>query len=494
MKELLTNIDKGNKWLIAAIGLFCFIFYVVCLYFRPQESWCDDAFWADWARQLAVHNRYYTSVWGFGHPSYCPLYVFIMALWYKIVGFSFIAAQLPNICFALTTYWLLMLILVGRKLITSWQGVVSFSALFWFAPSMYWIYNCGRMDVLCLLLGVLTTYSFVRAFETGEFKYKIGLFVWGLLLFATGVEGVVFATLFILIYSVYHYREAWQNRMLYVWHFSGYVTSLGILGVITWKVHCLHQFFDTMFGFSKTFTSLYLYLRALIKGAKHGEIITEPIQSVAPQSSFVQSLIEGMSQNVEYLVLAGIAIMLFAILWYRVKRKNIPQRTFIIITMALITPFVYVLAGRYASYYTWAAYIPCIIAVVMLIEQLRAQWLLIGIGALMMVWFFVCPTNMVRRSLDFNRQKDQQNIADIHAAAIDSNVPTVIPYSWYYYIVEENENIWFQGSGNWPKNISVIIYDASDYVNENFMNSHQLQERCRIGDKIVYDIINKEEN
>lgn len=494
MRELLSNIDKRNKRLIAAIGLFCFVFYVICLYFRPQESWCDDAFWADWARQLAEHNRYYTTVWGFGHPSYCPLYVFIMAVWYKVVGFSFYAAQFPNICFTLITYWAIMIILTGRKQIASWQSIVGFSALFWFAPSMFWIYNCGRIEVLCLLLGVLAAYSFVRALETNALKYKIELFLFSLLLFATGVEGVIFATVLILIYSAYHFRVTWQNMMLYIWHFGGYVTSLGILGVITWKTHCLHQFFDTMFGFSKTFTSSYLYLRALIKGAKHGEGIAEPVQSVVSKGSFVQSLIEGLFQNVEYLVLTGIVLVLGAILLYRVKWKNIPNSVLVITTMTVITPIVYVLAGRYTSYYTWAAYIPCIIAMVMLVERLCTKWLHIGVGALMVIWFFVCPMNILLNSLDFSKQKDKQNIADIKAVAIDSSVPTVIPYSWYYYVVEENENIWFQASGAYPEDLAVIIYAPDEYNEEKFMNRYKLQERCQIGNKIVYDILAKKED
>ena len=492
MRELLSNMDRRNKRLIAVIGLCCFVFYVVCLYFRPQESWCDDAFWADWARQLAEHNRYYTTVWGFGHPSYCPLYVFIMALWYKVMGFSFFAAQFPNICLTLITYWLLMLIMIGRKHIQSWKGIVGFSALYWLAPSTFWIYNCGRIEVLCLLLGIITAYSFVRALETDALKHKIGLLVWGLLLFATGVEGVVFATLFILVYSAYHYREAWRNKKLYVWHLGGYVTSLSLLGVITWKTHCLHQFFDTMFGFSKTFTSLYLYLRAFIKGAKNGVEMIEPVQSAEPKGSFLQSLIEGVSQNIEYLTLAGLVMVLFAILWYRVKWKNLPKSTLVITTMAIITPVIYVLAGRYTIYYTWAAYVPCIIAVVMLIEQLEWKWMHLGIGALMIVWFFVSPSNSLLHALDFSKQRDQQNIADIQEANINPNVPTVIPYSWYYYVVEENENIWFQASGAYPDDLSVIIYDSNDYNEELFMNRYPLQERCRIGSKIVYDIVKSE--
>lgn len=494
MKELLHNIDNKNKWLIAAMGALCFVLYVIFLYFRPQESWCDDAFWADWARQLAEHNRYYTTVWGFGHPSYCPLYVFLMALWYKVVGFSFFTAQFPNILLALIIYWVLMLILAGRKHITTWQGVVCLSALFWFSPSMCGICNCGRIEMLCLLLGILTSYFFVRSIETALLKDKIALFICSLLLFATGVEGVVFSTIFVLIYSVFHYREMWQNKMVYVWHFGGYVTSLGVLGIITYKTHCLHQFFDTMFGFSKTFTSLYLSVRAFIKGAKHGDFTADVVShSSSPKPSLMQSLIDGYTMNYEYLILITIIVILFAYLWYAKKWRNLDKATRIILTMALITPLIYVLAGRYVSYYTWAAYIPSIIAITLLLGHLRAEKLFMGISCLMALWFFYTPTNSVLKSLDFSKQKDKQNIADIQVAAIDPSIPTVIPYSWYYYIVKENENIWFQASGAYPDDLAVIIYAPNEYNEEQFMNRYVLQERCRIGNKIVYDIISRKE-
>lgn len=494
MKNLYANIDSRNKWLIAGIGLGCFALYVLCLCFRPQESWCDDAFWADWARQLAVHNRYYTTVWGGGHPSYSPLYVFIMAIWYKVVGFSFFSAQFPNMCLTLVTYWILSLILVGRKYVVSWQGISCFSALYWFAPSMFWIYNCGRIEVLCLLLGILTSYSFIRAFETRESRYQIELFLFGLLLFATGVEGVVFATLFIIIYSAYHYRDVWQNKLLYLWHFGSYVTSLGILGIITWSTHCLHQFFDTMFGFSKTFTSMYFYMRSLIKGVKHGDMVIEQAQTaVTTEEPFFNSIISGYTLNVEYLIIFVLLIILCVLLCIKVDRKNVPEYIWVVAAMTVITPFVYVLAGRYVLYYTWAAYIPCVIALVMVFEKMSAKWLPLCMGIFMVVWFFVSPNNTTLRSLDFTHARDKQNSEDIAKAQIDPCVPTCIPYSWYYYIVNSNENIYFQGSGAYPDDLGVIIYAPNEYTEENFMNSYELQERCRIGNKIVYDILSRRE-
>ena len=500
MKTLLPNTSKKNLWLIIGIGIFCFLLYTLFLCFRPQKSWCDDAFWADWARQLAVHNRYYTTVWGFGHPSYCPLYVFIMALWYKIVGFSFFTAQFPNIIFTLITYLILSLILTERKKLNSTQGIICFSTLFWLSPSMFQIYNCGRIEVLCLLLGILTSYNFIRAIETHDLSHRILLFIFSLLLFATGVEGVVFATLSIVVYSVFYYKEAWSYKLIYVWHFGGYITSLGCLSVITWYTHCLHQFYDTMFGFSKTLSSFYFYIRALVKGIKQNEITIDNMSQIptsnATKGSFIQSLLDGIFLNKEYLVLVISLFFLFCVLCYVVKWKKIHKSTIMMTTLAIITPIVYVLAGRYVSYYTWTAYIPTIIAIVLVIEQLGYKWLPIGMTAFLSMLFF-SPYNHLLYEFDLTHQRDKQNIADIRQAQINPSIPTVIPYQWYYYVVNSNENIYFQGSGAYPEDLSVIIYSPKDYNEEQFMNRYELKERTTIGDKIIFDIIslkNKEHN
>ncbi len=495
MKDLLSKIERNNRWLIFSVGLAFFILYVVWLYFRPQESWCDDAFFADWARQLAEHNGYRKIIHGSWPPVNCPLYAYLMAIWYKVVGFSFFTAQFPNIFMTLITYWLLMVILVGRKHIESWQSIVGFSLLFWLAPTMFWTYNCGRIEVLCLLLGFLTAYYFIRAVETGTLKYKIGVFIFSILLLATGVEGVVFATLFILIYSAYNYSEAWRNNVLYIWHFGGYVVSLGILMIIAWAKHCLTLFLGFTFGFSKTITPLivkiYSWMNYIISGEMEDVKIPSPAQS---KVSFFQSIIDGITLNKEYLALTVLMVILFICLMKKISWKNIQKPILEVVTMSIVSPLVYVLAGRYALYYTWAAYIPCVIAVVMLTEQLKQRWMHVGVGLLMVIWFGLENSSMLTYHIRHAHERDKKNIKDIEKAQINPDELTCIPSSWYYYVIEYNENIWLtETSAHFPEDMSVIICNKSKPLDEKLIESYELQERCQIGDKIVYDVISKKE-
>lgn len=489
MKELLQNLSKKDQWLIGGLGFTFFVLYAILLWFRPQESWIDETYFSDWARQLAENNWYYTICGEVGRPTHCPLYTLLMALWLKAVGFSYFSYHIVNIIFALITYWLLSLILVGRKYIASWHGIVGITMLYWFAPTLCWTIGCGRTEILCLLLGVLTAYSFVQAIETHEWKHRIGLFVYSLLLFATGIEGVLFATIFILVYSVFYWKEAWKNKILYVYHFGGYLASLVGLSVMMLKLQCLHQFYDKMFGYSQTFSSVYQYVRAVVKNAKHGEIVQNVPSVSHADNSFVDSLWQGISMNPEYLAMIGVVIVLLIVLVCLRKIEKIQKPTWVMITMAVLTPFVFTVAGRYPLYYTWAALIPCIVALVMVIEQTEIKWLHLILGLSMAVWFCISPQNKRMRTLDWTHEQDKRNIEEIRQAQINPSEGTCIPYSWYYYIVEENDNIWFQTSRERLEDIKVIVYNPDDYNEDAFMDMFMLEERGRVGKKIIYNVV-----
>lgn len=488
--KLIQNTFVTNKWLILALGGVFFVGYIILLYYRPQVSWCDDAFWSDWGRQLGLYNRYYTTVWGGGHPSYSPLYAFILGAWFKIFGFSYFSAHLPSILFFLIIYLLLAFSLTERKLITNPIVLSCFSILFWWSPTLFWIVNCGRMEILCLLLAVWTIYSYIGNIEKLSIGKSISLFISSVLLFATAVEGVVFATLVIVIYSISHFRKAIKSYINYFIHFGGYLCSLVVVSFITWYNGCLHQYYDTMFGFSNTFTAVYKTIRAWAKNTKNGEVLDTFQPSDVERIPFIQSLQDGLLSNMEYLVVLTLVAIIFVYLLWKIKWGKLPTDLKICVVLTIITPIVYVLAGRYPVYYTWGAYVSGIVALAICFNLLKFPIQKIIPVVCLLLWFTLNPSMRNKYgTFDPNRLIDAKNISDIEKANLDPTEPVCIPYEWYYYVVDWNENIYFQASGAYPEDLSRIIYSPTDYNEEQLMNKYKLQETQRIGDKIVYKII-----
>ena len=231
MKE---NIQYNTKVTSVITGIICFLVCVFMLYFRPKESWYDDAFWADWALKLSQGN-FITNVWGGGQPSYSPLYAIILAGWYKIVGFSFFAAQFPNLCFALATYLIICLDLPIGQFLNKKVSAIAFAICFWFADVLFWIFNCGRVDTLCLLLGILSIVSFVKAYETHSTKHVLLMCLWSFLIMATGFEGVLFTAVIIIIYSLMDIHTSIRRWKLYLVYIISSIASF--IAVVAWMAY-----------------------------------------------------------------------------------------------------------------------------------------------------------------------------------------------------------------------------------------------------------------
>ena len=95
---------KSFLWII---GFLFAAAYGLLIIWHPQESWCDEAFWVDWGRQMGVNGLFSTHVWGGGKPSYSPGYAFLLAGVFRFFGFSFFTAKFPNILLSFCVFILL---------------------------------------------------------------------------------------------------------------------------------------------------------------------------------------------------------------------------------------------------------------------------------------------------------------------------------------------------------------------------------------------------
>ena len=72
--------------------------------------------------------------------------------------------------------------------------------------------------------------------------------------------------------------------------------------------------------------------------------------------------------------------------------------------------------------------------------------------------------------MDIHHTIDAKNKEDIAKVNIHPDESVYIPYKWYYYLIKENPNLFFEGSGIYPKNLSkLIISTQSEYEHWNSM-------------------------
>lgn len=478
---------QGLAILLGMLGL---TIEIVMLYFRPHESWYDDAFWADWGFRLS-QGEFVSTVWGGGKPSYSPLYALMMALWYKLLGFSYFTAQLPNLLFAFLAYLVIVFRLDGGTLLRSKWSLLALAFGYWASDSLFGIFTCGRVDTLCLLLGLLTIESFARAFENRKVKDVFLLCVWSAFQMATGFEGVLFTVIVILIYGVLQWRKALHNWTLYLYYAISSIVSLG--GVLLYMAShdCAKAFIRTTFGFSYTIQGAIHFFET----GKFSFDTPVPIDDRMTLRERIDSLtIDGLMANREYGVLLIIVIILVAIVLYRKELKNLSSICGTMIVAGILAPWVYIVAGRYAWYYTWAAYVPILVSFCVLIEKVGVEKIvssLLCIG--MCLWFTLSPEYKDRKRLDFRHVIDEQNLCDIRSAGISPRESTYIPYKWYYYLAPTNNKLYFEGSGSYPKDMTKMVLSSPKEV-EYWGNILELEYQYKVGSYGIYRVLGEKSN
>jgi hypothetical protein len=204
--------------------------------------------------------------------------------------------------------------------------------------------------------------------------------------------------------------------------------------------------------------------------------------------------IDGLMANREYGVLLIIVIILVAIVLYRKELKNLSSICGTMIVAGILAPWVYIVAGRYAWYYTWAAYVPILVSFCVLIEKVGVEKIvssLLCIG--MCLWFTLSPEYKDRKRLDFRHVIDEQNLCDIRSAGISPRESTYIPYKWYYYLAPTNNKLYFEGSGSYPKDMTKMVLSSPKEV-EYWGNILELEYQYKVGSYGIYRVLGEKSN
>ncbi|MBQ7191821.1 MAG: glycosyltransferase family 39 protein [Paludibacteraceae bacterium] len=474
---------RQTQWLTGSI---MFVVCVLMLFFRPQESWYDDAYWADWAYRIS-QGGFITHVWGGDQPSYNPLYAWILAGWYKVAGFSYIKAQLPNLIFALLAFWVICFRWEEGKLFSNVTSVIGFGFLYWFADILFWIFANGRPNTLCILLGVLSVDSFSRSMDKGRWQDITSFALWAACMIATSIEGVVFTAVMMIVMTALNFKQYIQRWWIYIVYAVSSITGFLLeLAYMTYH-NCGLAFLRTQFGFSSTVNNLMQRLH--ISGWESSIGVVKQT-GLTLTERLTQTSLDGIIINKEYIVGIILVVCLLVTTIVRRQWKELTRFERSVIVASVVMPWAYILAGRYVSYYTWAAYIPCIVALFILMQQ-QVKHIKIATPILVVLslsYFIFSGNHQTFKTIDLHRVADQKNISDIEQLQIGNDEAIYIPYAWYYYLTERNNHLYFLGSGRYVKAMKRMVLTTEEEI-QNWQKAFELEYIQDIGNRKVYRVL-----
>ena len=475
---------RQAEWIAGAV-MFCITVFL--LFFRPKESWYDDAYWADWAYCIS-QGGFITHVWGADQPSYNPLYALLLAGWYKVVGFSFVTAQLPNLIFAFAAYLVICLRWEDGKVFKSITAVIGFSFLYWFADTLYFIFTNGRPNTLCILLGVLTIDSFSRSMEKGRWQDILLFAVWSACMICTSMEGVVFTVVMLGVISVFNFKQYIKRWWMYVIYILSNIIGFALELAYMAYHNCGLAFLRVQFGFSSTVNTIMQRLN--ISGWESSIGVVENTEGMTLHERLASATMEGITDNREYIVCAILVISLLVVSIVRKQWKELTRFERSVIVSSIIMPWVYLLAGRYALYYTWAAYVPVVISLFVLMQNHNKihRWLTPLLCCISVCWFLFSGNHTNFKKPDFKHLADKTNMADIDAMNIADDEAIYIPYSWYYYLAPRNNHLYFRGSGRYIKAMKRMVLSSEEEI-EEWQKSLEIEYMYDIGSRKVYRVL-----
>ncbi len=483
----ISDIKIASKHLVLLLGAIGFIFYTIMLWLRPMESWVDDAFYTDWALRIS-QGGFLTHIWENGKPGYCPLYSILLAGWIKVFGFSYFSVHIFGVIIGLVIYYLLLLRLPFDTWVKDKWAVVCFTVCYWLSPGILWIVNCGRQDILCILWSVLAIDAFVRAYENSE-KKQFALFcLWAMMLMWTGLEGVIFFGVFVLVYSCLDIKKSLQKWTMYVWYAVCTIISFVAEFFYLLYHHCGKTFLGSILGHSNTVTQVLNFIETG-DWVSVGTTVNDDAGTMTLLEILNTGHYNGVLGNKEYLAMLVFAGVLLLILYFYKKKVELSKIEKAFLWVAICVPICFVIIGRYAYYYTWAAYIPAMIAVIGIVYDLvnkKLIYVLLAIG--MCVWLGLASPNLFFMRFDPDRTIDKMHRHEIEVADIQPNETVYIPYEWYYYLAEENENLYAYWSFRYPKTMTKMVF-SNDQELAEWEQRLELEFVEQVGIYKIYNVL-----
>lgn len=363
--------------------------------------WIDEVMFLDTSYNAAFHGSWETTAWyrvagQYPFSTYPPLYQMLATLWMWLFGGSLVAVRSMNllVTFALGGACLRLMKRHGAVL-TPWTAAL-FTLLLWGTEDMAWMYRNGRPDMLCALAFVFSIHAIDR-WQKSPMSMN-GAFIWltsrpclsviftSALVVCCGVQAAVCLCAFwLFLFMVVKGGRGAVVRLLFLL-LTGMVSGMLLVALFMVAHGRLVAFVSSVILYSDTLSGL-----ALAVLPRAGEVFgfsptgyMQKLLELRTASSLAERFATIVEEFRGFILLSVVALMAYVSCFRNKLSRLMGDKGFLALLFALYIPVVMTLAGRFAIYYRWMAFLPLMVALTSISDRQRWWCVVMAVVAVAM--------------------------------------------------------------------------------------------------------------
>lgn len=407
--------------------------------------WIDEVMILDTSYNAAVHGTWETTAWyrvagQSPFSTYPPLYQLLATAWIWLFGGSLLAVRGLNllIVFLLGGVFLLLLKRHGLRL-TPWT-VALFALLLWGTSEMAWMYRNGRPDMLCALMLTVTALAVDYHLKAKSLVTRAAIVITSALLLCSGIQAAACLVVFWLFFFIASKGRRMECCRLLALLLTGFL--LGMLSVSLFMLAHgrLIAFGSSIIQYSATLSKMALAVLPWV-GETFGfspAPYIEKLQEVTAETSLTAQL-ASITEYRSFIVLSVVALVAYAVCFRNNLRKLLSDKGFLLLLLALYVPIVMNLAGRFAIYYRWMAFLPLLASIMFFSERHKGWRIVFGVVAVLLGIFGV-SSMLPDKHWDYNNLR-----SFVQRQHFKSSDAVVCPFSTFYEMKSACDTCYFLG-------------------------------------------------
>lgn len=407
--------------------------------------WIDEVMILDTSYNAAVHGTWETTAWyrvagQYPFSTYPPLYQLLATAWIWLFGGSLLAVRGLNllIVFLLGAVFLRLLKRHGLRP-TPWT-VALFALLLWGTSEMAWMYRNGRPDMLCALMLTVTALAVDHHLTAKSLTTRTAVIVTSALLLCSGIQAAACLVVLWLFFFI-----ASKGRRMECCHLLALLLAGFLFGMLSVSLFMLAHGRLIAFGSSIIQYSATLSKVALAVLPWAGEAFgfspapyIAKLQEVTTETSLTAQL-ASITEYRSFIMLSVVALAAYAVCFRDNLRKLLNDKGFLLLLLALYVPIVMNLAGRFAIYYRWMAFLPLLASIMFIAERYSVWRAVFGVVAVLLSIFGVS-------SMLPDKHWEYSNLRSfVQRQHFKSSDVVVCPFSAFYEMKPACDTCYFLG-------------------------------------------------